>query len=216
MFRTRWTQTTCTWRWRESRKCSSLCRSPGLFRPNSHIISSLRYRMRRRKYCFFRSCPIIYMLGNLKLRIFRPTPNTSDLLTVIKTSFVVFLPNNNIMVFHCKLVIHRKMNVLIPPSFSRNWKKAWPSFVLAADIILPCSSFSVHFPGSGLVTWRYLSFGYMSCYVIEDVFVFVLLMFLPVTRVADPHHFNADQDPAFHFNADPDPAPIKVLGIFGH
>ncbi len=23
-------------------------------------------------------------------------------------------------------------------------------------------------------------------------------------RVADPHHFNADPDPAFHFNADPD------------
>ncbi len=27
------------------------------------------------------------------------------------------------------------------------------------------------------------------------------------SRVADPHHFNADPDPAFHFNADPDPAP---------
>jgi hypothetical protein len=37
-----------------------------------------------------------------------------------------------------------------------------------------------------------------------------------VARVADPHHFdadpnpafyfNADRDPAFHFNADPDPA----------
>ena len=29
------------------------------------------------------------------------------------------------------------------------------------------------------------------------------------SRVADPHQFNADQDPdlAFHFNADPDPDP---------
>jgi hypothetical protein len=26
------------------------------------------------------------------------------------------------------------------------------------------------------------------------------------TMVADPHHFNADPDPAFRFNADPDPA----------
>ncbi len=26
------------------------------------------------------------------------------------------------------------------------------------------------------------------------------------SRVADPHHFSADTDPAFHFNADPDPA----------
>jgi hypothetical protein len=26
------------------------------------------------------------------------------------------------------------------------------------------------------------------------------------TRVADPHHFIADQDPAFHFDSDPDPA----------
>ncbi len=25
-------------------------------------------------------------------------------------------------------------------------------------------------------------------------------------RNADPHHFNAEPDPAFHFNADPDPA----------
>jgi hypothetical protein len=25
------------------------------------------------------------------------------------------------------------------------------------------------------------------------------------TRVADPHHFNADPDPVFHLNADPDP-----------
>ncbi len=24
------------------------------------------------------------------------------------------------------------------------------------------------------------------------------------TRVTDPHHFNADPDPAFHLNADPD------------
>ncbi len=45
-------------------------------------------------------------------------------------------------------------------------------------------------------------------------------------RVADPHHFNADPDPAFHFNgdpypafhfsADPDPAPHQVLGICDH
>jgi hypothetical protein len=27
-----------------------------------------------------------------------------------------------------------------------------------------------------------------------------------VSRVEDPHHFNADPDQAFHFNADPDPA----------
>jgi hypothetical protein len=25
--------------------------------------------------------------------------------------------------------------------------------------------------------------------------------------ISDPHHFNADPDPAFHFNADPDPDP---------
>jgi hypothetical protein len=25
-------------------------------------------------------------------------------------------------------------------------------------------------------------------------------------QVADPHHFNADSDPAFRVNADPDPA----------
>jgi hypothetical protein len=29
--------------------------------------------------------------------------------------------------------------------------------------------------------------------------------------VADPHHFNADQDPAFHLNADPDLARIWLL-----
>jgi hypothetical protein len=29
---------------------------------------------------------------------------------------------------------------------------------------------------------------------------------LPVTRVVDLHHFNADPDPAFHFSADKDPA----------
>ncbi len=30
----------------------------------------------------------------------------------------------------------------------------------------------------------------------------------PITRVSDPHHFNADpdSDPAYHFNAGPDPA----------
>jgi hypothetical protein len=27
-----------------------------------------------------------------------------------------------------------------------------------------------------------------------------------LSRVEDPHHFNADSDPAFHLNADPDPA----------
>ncbi len=26
----------------------------------------------------------------------------------------------------------------------------------------------------------------------------------PLTRFADPHHFNVDPHPAFHFNADPD------------
>ncbi len=25
--------------------------------------------------------------------------------------------------------------------------------------------------------------------------------------IADPHHLNADSDPAFHLNADPDPDP---------
>jgi hypothetical protein len=25
-------------------------------------------------------------------------------------------------------------------------------------------------------------------------------------KIADPHHFNADPDPAFHIDADPDPA----------
>jgi hypothetical protein len=28
----------------------------------------------------------------------------------------------------------------------------------------------------------------------------------------DPHHFNADPDPAFHFNADADQAPIQSNG----
>ncbi len=27
-----------------------------------------------------------------------------------------------------------------------------------------------------------------------------------LSRVADPHHFNADPDPAFHLKADPDPS----------
>ncbi len=27
------------------------------------------------------------------------------------------------------------------------------------------------------------------------------------STVADPHHFNADLDPAFHLNVDPDPDP---------
>ncbi len=27
----------------------------------------------------------------------------------------------------------------------------------------------------------------------------------PTYSVADPHHFDADPDPAFHFDADPDP-----------
>ncbi len=29
---------------------------------------------------------------------------------------------------------------------------------------------------------------------------------MEASRVADPHHFNADPDPAFYFDADPDPA----------
>jgi hypothetical protein len=47
-----------------------------------------------------------------------------------------------------------------------------------------------------------------------------------VARVADPHHFNADPDPAFHlnadldpachFNADPDPAPHHRDGNLSH
>jgi hypothetical protein len=31
-------------------------------------------------------------------------------------------------------------------------------------------------------------------------------------RVADPHHFNADPDPAFHFNANSDPASSLLCG----
>jgi hypothetical protein len=37
-------------------------------------------------------------------------------------------------------------------------------------------------------------YGYLSC--VES-------------RVADPHHFNADPDPTFHFAADPDLAPYQ-------
>ncbi len=39
--------------------------------------------------------------------------------------------------------------------------------------------------------------------------------FCALVRVADPHHFSADPDPAFHFNADldPDPAPHQVPGM---
>jgi hypothetical protein len=33
----------------------------------------------------------------------------------------------------------------------------------------------------------------------------VLLFRTDTDRVADPHHFDADPDPAFHFNANPDP-----------
>jgi len=29
---------------------------------------------------------------------------------------------------------------------------------------------------------------------------------LLLASVADPHHFDADPDPAFHFDADPDPS----------
>jgi hypothetical protein len=29
--------------------------------------------------------------------------------------------------------------------------------------------------------------------------------------IADPHHLNADPDPAFHLNADPDPDPAFHL-----
>ncbi len=36
--------------------------------------------------------------------------------------------------------------------------------------------------------------------------IFQLLSCTQIIRVADPHHFNADPDPAFHYNADPDPA----------
>jgi hypothetical protein len=37
------------------------------------------------------------------------------------------------------------------------------------------------------------------------------------TRVADPHHFNADPDPVFHFNVDPDPdLVIEVIWICFH
>jgi hypothetical protein len=40
----------------------------------------------------------------------------------------------------------------------------------------------------------------------ELVFCVLLEKDFDIPRVADPHHFNADPDPAFHFNADPDPA----------
>jgi|688.fasta_scaffold1006276_2 hypothetical protein len=45
----------------------------------------------------------------------------------------------------------------------------------------------------------------------NNLFVISNLVF---ARVADPHHFNADTDPAFHFNADPDldPAPLQSDG----
>ncbi len=35
-----------------------------------------------------------------------------------------------------------------------------------------------------------------------------------LARVADPHHLNADPDPAFHFNADPDSAPLQSDRIY--
>jgi hypothetical protein len=38
------------------------------------------------------------------------------------------------------------------------------------------------------------------------------LLQLLSSRVADPHHFNADPDPAFHLNVDPDPAPHQSDG----
>jgi hypothetical protein len=34
----------------------------------------------------------------------------------------------------------------------------------------------------------------------------VITFLVNSNRVADPHHFNADPDPAFNYNADPDPA----------
>ncbi len=34
--------------------------------------------------------------------------------------------------------------------------------------------------------------------------LFLIFSVKPSPRVSDPHHFNADPDPAFHFNADPD------------
>ncbi len=40
------------------------------------------------------------------------------------------------------------------------------------------------------------------------------MKFIFRNRVADPHHSNADPDPAFHFNADPDLLIIKVMRIF--
>jgi hypothetical protein len=88
------------------------------------------------------------------------------------------------------------------------------SFFLPLTLAFLVPSFQSIFPISSFVISLSLSYGYMSCYVIEDVFCFCPVHFL--TRVTDPHHFNADPDTAFHFNADPDPAPIKVLGIFGH
>jgi hypothetical protein len=40
---------------------------------------------------------------------------------------------------------------------------------------------------------------------------------LAETRVADPHNFIADPDPAFHFNVAPDPdLIIKVIWIWYH
>ncbi len=98
----------------------------------------------------------------------------------------MFLPKNNIMVFHFKLVIHRKTNVLVPPSFLRTVTVRKPvraplfSFFLPLTLAFLVPSFQSIFPVSSFVISLSLSYGYMSCYVIEDVFVFVLLMCLPL------------------------------------
>jgi len=34
---------------------------------------------------------------------------------------------------------------------------------------------------------------------------------IPLRSVADPHHFDADPDPAFHFDAVPDPDPDPTV-----
>jgi hypothetical protein len=45
-----------------------------------------------------------------------------------------------------------------------------------------------------------------------EFFVWSLLC-LAKNRVADPHHFNADPNPAFYVNSNPDPAPLQSDGI---
>jgi hypothetical protein len=48
---------------------------------------------------------------------------------------------------------------------------------------------------------------YQICYFREKIYLNIVNNFYLLALVGlDPHHFNADPDPAFHFNEDPDPA----------